>query len=285
MNALSFLNHEKQVAEIIAAGAVFECQVCNGSIKPIRSSKDLSDFSYLVADQKGFGIALWYLDAPDHHACMIEAKRRAEQKAQKEIEDKKQKELDQKVKELASKIPHESAHEASFENFIVTDENKEAMEMIKAWRPDDEFGLLLSGPSGTGKSHAMIATAKALASFGASVEFIQASSFFDQCAKNEFKIPNELLRAQFLFLDDLGAENISDIRREWLFTLLEARKNNRRTTFISTNLNVKDLREKFFERIASRIFELTIPVVFGGKDMRLEKLKMRLADFKQRLKK
>lgn len=285
MNIASLVDTGKVKAlEIVQSGKAFECSECEHPIMPIMAASHFGDFHVIAKINGEFGIEHWRLDAPGHEQCIEQSKIKAreEEEAKKQIAE--QKKIDDAYRAFVGSIPHENADTISLESFALDDDNREAYELTKAYGEDD-FGLLFSGPSGTGKSHLMIALAKEMSAAGCDCLFIQAARFYDECGRNEFRIPNEYLRAYYLFLDDLGTENLNDMKREWLFNLLESRKNSKRITFISTNLSPKDLREKFFERIASRIFELTVPIIVGGVDRRLEKLKDRMAQYKARIKK
>jgi DNA replication protein DnaC len=267
---------EQKIVSYLEANKNFVCDFCALPVEPIYpntvENSIVSICEKVFNDISVYGIKI---GVHGHEQCFATAEVNYKRKREQE-------KLAEAMRELVNKLPHEDSGKVEIESFNVTPENEESFLMADAWRPEDKFGLLFSGSSGTGKSHLMIGIAKRLVRAGYRVEFVQASDLFIECTNNEFKVPSKYLFSHFLFLDDLGSENISDMRREWLFYLFEKRKNKNNTTFISTNLSIKDMREKFFERIASRIFELTIPVIVNGKDQRLERLKTRMASFKER---
>jgi DNA replication protein DnaC len=274
---------EQKIVSYLEANKNLVCDFCGLPAEPIYPNT-VENSIVTICEKVFYEISVYgiKIGVDGHEQCFATAEMNYKKSREDEERALQNEKLAGAMRELLNKLPHEDSGKVEIESFNVTQENEESFLMADAWRPEDEFGLLFSGSSGTGKSHLMIGIAKRLVRAGYGVEFVQASDLFIECTNNEFKGPSKYLFAQVLFLDDLGSENISDMRREWLFYLFEKRKNRNKTTFISTNLSIKDMREKFFERIASRIFELTIPVIVNGKDQRLERLKIRMASFKER---
>ena len=67
---------------------------------------------------------------------------------------------------------------------------------------------------------------------------------------------SEMMNAPILLIDDLGTEPmLQNITIEQLFNLLNERQLNRRHTVISTNLTMTELKERYNERIASRLLD------------------------------
>lgn len=118
--------------------------------------------------------------------------------------------------------------------------------------------LLLTGPSGLGKTFLMHAMAKRLLDRGLNVLMISAYRLMEAARKAYFTSQHEeldsLMEADVLFLDDLGSEPLMEnITIVQLFNLINERQVAGRGTVISTNLTVKELRERYTERIASRL--------------------------------
>ena len=81
----------------------------------------------------------------------------------------------------------------------------------------------------------------------------------------------ELMEVPVLILDDLGSEPLmQNITVEQLFNLINERQNNGRSTVISTNLTLAELRERYTERIASRLNnpKNCLVLTLAGKDLR-----------------
>jgi len=80
-----------------------------------------------------------------------------------------------------------------------------------------------------------------------------------------------LKEIDFLILDDFGSTKSSEWRDEVIFEILNYRYENNKKTFISSNLNLGEISEKYDDRIASRIAEKYLIIELTGKDKRLEK--------------
>ena len=117
--------------------------------------------------------------------------------------------------------------------------------------------ILLSGKSGLGKTFLLRAMADRLADRGVDVLIISAYTFLQMARKSYFDGENgvqELNEVPVLMLDDLGSEPLmQNITVEQLFQLINERQIRGLSTVISTNLTLKELRERYTERIVSRL--------------------------------
>ena len=100
-------------------------------------------------------------------------------------------------------------------------------------------------------------------------QFVQSAreSYFDQ--ENNM---DELMNIPVLMLDDLGSEPlIRNITIEVLFNLINERLIRGRSTVISTNLKLEELRERYTERIVSRISDpaTSLVITLEGKEKAL----------------
>ncbi|MBP3637455.1 MAG: ATP-binding protein [Clostridia bacterium] len=135
--------------------------------------------------------------------------------------------------------------------------------------------MLLTGPSGLGKTFLMHAMAKRLLDRGFNVLMMSAYRFLEVARKAYFSGQNgeldSLMEADVLLLDDLGSEPLMEnITIVQLFNLINERQTAGKGTVISTNLSVKELRDRYTERIASRLTDkrqCTL-VRFMGEDVR-----------------
>lgn len=75
---------------------------------------------------------------------------------------------------------------------------------------------------------------------------------------------------EVLVLDDLGAEKMTDFAREQLFLIVDARYRNKKSTWITSNYNLRQLsfEERCGERIASRLHECSEVFEVQGGDRR-----------------
>ena len=134
--------------------------------------------------------------------------------------------------------------------------------------------VLLTGPSGLGKSFLMHAMAARLIERGINVLMVSAYSFLQMARKSYFEAENgvkDLMDVPVLMLDDLGSEPLmQNITVEQLFHLINERQRRNLSTVISTNLTLKELRERYTERIASRLNDPKNCeiIILEGRDLR-----------------
>ena len=134
--------------------------------------------------------------------------------------------------------------------------------------------MLLTGPSGLGKSFLMHAMAARLIERSINVLMVSAYSFLQMARKSHFEAEDgvgELMDVPVLMVDDLGSEPLmQNITVEQLFHLINERQRRGLSTVISTNLTLKELRERYTERIASRLNDPKNCeiIILEGRDLR-----------------
>ena len=149
-------------------------------------------------------------------------------------------------------------------------------------------GLYLYGSFGTGKTYSMIALCNELARNGKTCAFVKLNDFISTARKLAVEDPGQLQdlidifkRVEFLFVDDIGSENVSAFSRDdVLFTILDKRMEAKKTTFFSSNQDMKSLEQHYSydrnlkqeqlkaQRLIERIRILTEPVCVDGKNRR-----------------
>ena len=70
--------------------------------------------------------------------------------------------------------------------------------------------------------------------------------------------------------DDLGAEKLTEAKRENLYYIIDSRYRNMKPTIITSNFTIKEISDNE-PRIASRLAEMGDILYFGGKDYRKNK--------------
>ena len=118
--------------------------------------------------------------------------------------------------------------------------------------------LLLTGKSGLGKTFLLHAMAERLIERDADVLIISAYRLVDilrrQYFSNEETSESDIADAEILMIDDLGSEPmLQNVTVEQLFNLLNERQSRGLSTLISTNLDMVEFRNRYTERIASRM--------------------------------
>lgn len=219
--------------------------------------------------------------------------------------------------------------EKDFSNFIVNDNNKNIVEKIK--NSNDSF--ILTGKSGTGKTHLAIAKCKSLLPkklteneknrnnriltqrdidyakdcYSANKSCYQYSgedilkyiTYLEQhieCGANDYRsqkvcflsvaalmmglnelamkgegklneLNNYIWNYDYLILDDLGAEKLTDASRQNLYYLIDERYKNMKAIIITSNYTIEQIND-IEPRIASRLAEMGVILKLNGDDYR-----------------
>lgn len=142
--------------------------------------------------------------------------------------------------------------------------------------------ILLFGKVGTGKTYLLTACANKCVELGKTVVFVTAyglnQSFLEAHLSNlsqKEQILDRLSDVDVLVIDDLGTEQTyKNVTQEYLFAILNERLTNGKQTFISTNLSLADIKDKYDNRIFSRLIRQdkdNLISMLSSKDKRLEK--------------
>ena len=149
-------------------------------------------------------------------------------------------------------------------------------------------GLYIVGALGTGKTYLCSALANSLVKKGEKVAFVKVSDFFNDMKANLVnksqtvdRTINRLKKADYLFLDDIGAETVSQfVRDDILFRILDHRMAHHLTTIFTSNIDKEALYKHYqydryeksnimkAERLMERIDILAEDYVLTGKNMR-----------------
>lgn len=141
------------------------------------------------------------------------------------------------------------------------------LDFVDNYTNDNVKNIMLRGTAGVGKTYLCGCLANALISKGVPVLYLSSTSLFNiinEARMNKFKQGytdnsnyDNIMNVDILIIDDLGTESATPSRYAELLELLNAREaNNRRTpckTILSTNLSIKEIYERYSERIGSRI--------------------------------
>jgi DNA replication protein DnaC len=163
----------------------------------------------------------------------------------------------------------------TFAQFKQDQGNASALTELQSWR-FPEKGICLMGSPGTGKTHLMVALAMHCGrELHMPFRFLCVPDWTDLLRTGDFQTTEALItnasEIPILFLDDLGAEHVTDFVEAKLCRVLNARAEFKRPTFISTNLREESMQKLFTERTFSRLHALAYFVLVDSIDRRIER--------------
>ncbi|MBQ8545689.1 MAG: ATP-binding protein [Clostridia bacterium] len=136
--------------------------------------------------------------------------------------------------------------------------------------------ILFVGGTGLGKTHLSTAIAKSLIEKGYNVIYETAQNIFFDFDNDHFRdrfgdgepVSQKYLDCDLLIIDDLGAEAVNSFTVAYLYNIINTRLNKNLPIIASTNLNSKEIRSKYHDRITSRLFGEFNIKLFTGNDLR-----------------
>jgi len=143
---------------------------------------------------------------------------------------------------------------------------------------DKKFeNLYLFGNSGLGKTFICHCIAKELLDKGKTVLYLTALRLFKvledyRFNRDSLSEPDEMIEAidsvELLVIDDLGSEISTRVTEAGLFDIINHRLITQKSTIISTNLSINQLKAQYTERLSSRISGNYEIIEFWGNDLR-----------------
>ena len=138
--------------------------------------------------------------------------------------------------------------------------------------------IYLAGPTGVGKTYLMRCMANEFIENGRVVKIVTAFNmsldFRDFLKNHNEEILQNYLSCEILFIDDIGTEPIfKNATVEYFYLILNERKMRKLPTILTGNLTMEDIRNRYEERIYSRIADrqTSITLYLDGQDKRLKK--------------
>ncbi len=188
-------------------------------------------------------------------------------------------------KEISNILLKESGFE-KLENFadstVTAGDIAPVYHLMQKWCASDfkKNLIYLAGPTGVGKTYLIRCMANALIERGLMVKIATAYQINQDFKDFNKSFDDELLKKytdiEVLFIDDLGAEpQYRNVTVEFFYLLINERKTKKLPTIITSNLDMGDLRDRYNERIYSRIAdrETSITIYLDGDDKRIKQRK------------
>ncbi len=153
-------------------------------------------------------------------------------------------------------------------------------EFSQEYKQRERKNLFIYGVTGVGKTYLSNCIAKELIEAGHKVMYISAPAMFELMSdyaynkspdNTEIRVKlNKIKNDDLLILDDLGTELGNTFTSSQLYTLLNERLTKGLSTVITSNISIKELKDKYDERIYSRIVGEYSLIKLIGDDLRLK---------------
>ena len=155
--------------------------------------------------------------------------------------------------------------------------NRSENENISASEENDRRNIIFSGNTGVGKTYLSNCIAKVLLDRYYSVIYLSAKELFEALVKVKMEksedqkyllLIEEVYESDMLIIDDLGTELSNHFTTTEFFHIINRRVNTDKSTIISTNLSLDEMRDIYSERVTSRIRKSFMYIRLFGNDIR-----------------
>ena len=189
---------------------------------------------------------------------------------------------------IQSKLEDENFDTLSYDYYKEEDLDRftAAVELCKGFVQNFEqhyANLFFYGTVGTGKSFLSGCVAKELLKSGHSVIYFSSVALFEKLARYSFDYKekeylqsfyDDIYNCDLLIIDDLGTELTNNFVASQLFSCLNERNLRKKATVISTNLSLAEIRDRYSDRIFSRITSSFELCKITGQDIRIQKKRL-----------
>ncbi len=161
---------------------------------------------------------------------------------------------------------------------LMKDNLKKAKQFVSEFKRK-KTNLFMLGNTGTGKTHLSTSIAREIINLGYDVVYDSATNIISDFEDDKFGRGNDskekksakYLECDLLIIDDLGTEFTTQFSISCIYNLINTRINRGVSTIVSTNLDADALREKYDDRIFSRLIGAGKSLLFRGRDLRINR--------------
>ncbi len=188
-----------------------------------------------------------------------------------------------KARSLSAVIPRRY-RDVAFDRYPVTEIDPKVVAAMRRFtdRIDEHLdaghGLWFMGPVGTGKTTLAMLVSKAALEAGRSVAIYSLPRLLNEirdthrAERSHVDLLDRLTAVDLLHVDDVGAERTTDWVLEELYSIVNARYEDKRSMVITTNiLDREALCEQISERTVSRLTEMCDELPLAGDDRRMDR--------------
>ncbi len=170
------------------------------------------------------------------------------------------------------------------DRIIMENNVRRLRQFANTFSADTSESWLFAGATGLGKTHLSTAVAGVVISRGFDVIYDSVQEILAVYEEDRFshgegtqhqrgRTVESLLECDLLIMDDLGTELTNQFTVSSLYSMINTRINRGKSTIINTNLTQSEIRSRYTDRIASRLFGEYKPLLFKGVDVRAQKLR------------
>ena len=243
-----------------------KCKFCGKDLKPI-------GLDYLYANMPLTSIEYERCDCKKSKAYWNEIDL-------KEEIQKKRKHFEQMIRQFyIQNYISNRIQDYQLENFIITENNEKEVQIAKDFtqkciNKNQKNGLIITGKSGTGKTHLATAILNKLTEkdmlvlMGRLILLLDViKDTFKDFSSKEKDIIELYSKVDMLIIDDLGTERISSWALEKLYTIIENRNENKLPIIVTTRFDKESLLDRFYqsedEELAEDVIEKLYQFCYG----------------------
>lgn len=261
--------------DIMGKDGLLHCSVCGDAVE-----KEI-DFPIFDADRNTKKMKVRVM-------CTCRAKEKEEYDREQELlEEMRAVENLRKISLMDDKLI-----QARLSTFTATDDNARLLDIVQNYIQnfdrmyEQNQGLLLWGPVGTGKSYAAAVIANELLDRRTPVvmtSFIKILKEVGTFDTDNGKI-EKINQSKLLIIDDLGAERGTDYTLERVYDIIDSRYRSNKPIILTTNLTMEQMKncdDIRYNRIYDRIFEMCYPIKVSGLSWRKREAASRYEETKK----